>query len=116
MHVVIIGGTGHVGTYLVPRLVSEGYTVTVISRNIRKAYQPDPLWSAVNMVVLDREQLELKGIFADEIRNLQPDIVIDMICFSEESARMMVAALAGSIKHYLHCGSMWVHGYEPCRN
>ena len=111
MHVVIIGGTGHVGTYLVPRLVTEGYTVTVISRNKRKAYQPDPLWSTVNMVVLDREQLEQDGSFADEVRKLQPDIVIDMICFTEESARMMVAGLAGNISHYLQCGSMWVHGY-----
>ncbi len=32
MRVVIIGGTGHVGTYLVPRLVQAGYEVINISR------------------------------------------------------------------------------------
>ena len=111
MHVVIIGGTGHVGTYLVPRLVAEGYAVTCISRNIRKSYHPDPSWTKVNMVMRDREPLENEGRFGDEIRNLEADIVIDMICFTEKSARMLVEGLKGSISHFLHCGSMWVHGY-----
>ena len=31
-HVVVIGSTGHVGTYLVPRLVAAGYEVTAVSR------------------------------------------------------------------------------------
>ncbi|ULQ54587.1 NAD-dependent epimerase/dehydratase family protein [Flavihumibacter fluvii] len=111
MRVVVIGGTGHVGTYLVPRLVAEGYEVSCITRNLRTAYHPDPLWAKVNMVMLDRTASEQKGDFAGEIRRLQPDIVIDMICFTEASARMMVEGLKGRISHYLHCGSMWVHGY-----
>ena len=32
MRVVIIGGTGHVGTFLVPRLVMAGHEVICISR------------------------------------------------------------------------------------
>ncbi|HIQ05374.1 MAG TPA: NAD(P)-dependent oxidoreductase [Anaerolineae bacterium] len=32
MRVVIIGGTGHVGTYLVPRLVEAGHEVISLSR------------------------------------------------------------------------------------
>ena len=31
MRVVIIGGSGHVGTYLVPRLVEAGHEVVAIS-------------------------------------------------------------------------------------
>ena len=27
MRVVVIGGTGHVGTFLIPRLIHEGYEV-----------------------------------------------------------------------------------------
>jgi nucleoside-diphosphate-sugar epimerase len=30
--VVVIGGSGHVGTYLVPRLVSAGFEVVSVSR------------------------------------------------------------------------------------
>jgi uncharacterized protein YbjT (DUF2867 family) len=38
--VVIIGGSGHVGTYLVPRLVAAGFEVVNVSRGKRAAYQP----------------------------------------------------------------------------
>jgi uncharacterized protein YbjT (DUF2867 family) len=40
MRVVIIGGTGHVGTYLVPRLVQLGHQVVVVSRGKRSPYPP----------------------------------------------------------------------------
>jgi uncharacterized protein YbjT (DUF2867 family) len=33
MRIVIIGGTGHVGTYLVPRLVEAGHEVVCVSRH-----------------------------------------------------------------------------------
>ena len=39
-HVVVIGNTGHVGTYLVPRLAEAGYEVTAVSRGARDPYQP----------------------------------------------------------------------------
>ncbi|MBW8788837.1 MAG: NAD(P)-dependent oxidoreductase, partial [Rhizobium leguminosarum] len=32
MRVLVIGATGHVGTYLVPRLVEAGHDVVTISR------------------------------------------------------------------------------------
>ena len=35
--VVIIGGSGHVGTYLVPRLVEAGYEAVNVSRGRRRA-------------------------------------------------------------------------------
>ncbi len=42
MRIVIIGGTGHVGTYLVPRLVRAGHEVINVSRGESKPYRPDP--------------------------------------------------------------------------
>lgn len=36
MHIVAIGGTGHVGSYIVPRLVRLGHEVVVISRGARE--------------------------------------------------------------------------------
>ena len=35
--VVIIGGSGHVGTYLVPRLVEAGHEVVNVTRGQRAA-------------------------------------------------------------------------------
>ena len=108
--VVVIGGSGHVGTYLVPRLVSAGFEVVSVSRGVRAPYQPHGAWKFVRTVTLSREAEEKTGAFGPKIRDLRPDIVIDMICFSEASARHLVEALRGQVRHFLHTGTIWVHG------
>lgn len=110
MRVVIIGGSGHVGTYLVPRLVAAGHDVVAISRNRRKPYQPHGAWASVEQHTIDRAAAESAGTFGAQIRELRADAVIDMICFTRDSARHLVEALHGSIAHFLHCGTIWVHG------
>jgi nucleoside-diphosphate-sugar epimerase len=110
MKITIIGGTGHVGSYLVPRLVDRGHEVTCVSRGMRSPYLPHAAWKAVHQVVLDRERLEAEGRFAAEIAALQPEAVIDMVCFTAESARALAEGLAGRIQHFLSCGTIWVHG------
>jgi nucleoside-diphosphate-sugar epimerase len=107
---VIIGGTGHVGSYLVPRLVTAGFEVINVSRGVRRPYHLHAAWNSVQTVTLDRDAMEKSGRFGAEIRALKPDVVIDMICFSHESARHLVDAVAGHIQHFLHCGTIWVHG------
>jgi len=110
MRTVIIGGTGHVGTYLVPRLVEAGHEVICVSRQLREAYQSHPAWQAVTQVQIDRSLAEEKNLFGEQIRELKPDVVIDMICFTQASAMHLVNALRGQIQHFLHCGTIWVHG------
>lgn len=110
MRIVVIGGTGHVGTYLVPRLVQAGHEVIVISRGQRKPYQDHPAWASVQSIALDRAALEAGGGFGPKVLEFRPDVVVDMICFTPESARHLVETLAGKVKHLLHCGTIWVHG------
>lgn len=110
MRVVVIGASGHVGTYLVPRLVALGHEVIAISRGKRDPYQPHAAWQAVRREVVDREAEEADGTFGPRIRDLAPDVVIDMICFTPRSAAILVEALRGRVQHFLHCGTIWVHG------
>lgn len=110
MKVVVIGATGHVGTYLAPRLVEAGYEVTAMSRGQREPYQPHAAWKRVQQVTIDREAAEQAGAFGRQVADLQPDVVIDMICFEPDSARQLVEALRGRVQHFLHCGTIWVHG------
>ena len=112
MRVVIIGGSGHVGTYLVPRLVEEGHEVVNVSRGQRDPYMTNEAWNDIEQVTIDRSESEKAGAFGGAIRKLEPDAVIDMICFEPESARMMVDALRGTVRHYLSCGTIWVHGHS----
>lgn len=108
--VVIIGGTGHVGTYLVPRLVAAGYEVVCLTRGERQPYQSHPAWESVQRMVVDRTAEEKAGTFGQKVQELEPDIVIDMICFTLDSARNLVEALRGQVKRFLHCGTIWIHG------
>jgi len=110
MRVVIIGGAGHVGTFLVPRLVEAGHEVINISRGQREAYQPHAAWQAVQQITADRVAEDAAGSFGQRVAALKPDAVIDMICFTETSARQLVAALRGQVQHFLHCGTIWIHG------
>ncbi len=110
MRVVVIGGTGHIGTYLVPRLVQDGHSVISVSRGRRDPYRPHGAWGRVEKVALDRVELETGGTFGARIADLEPDVVIDLTCFTLESAKQVVGALRGRIQHFLHCGTIWVHG------
>jgi len=112
MHVVILGGTGHVGTYLVPRLVAAGHEVTCLSRGRREPYSPHVAWSQVQQVEVDRKTEEAEGSFGRRVRDLKPDAVIDMICFTRNSARQLIEALQGDVQQFLMCGTIWVHGYS----
>lgn len=111
MKVAVIGGSGHVGTYLVPRLVQAGHEVINITRGRSKPYLPHAAWSSVQAITLDRDKAEQDSTFGNQIASLTADVVIDMVCFTEASARHLVDALRGRVQHFLHCGTLWVHGY-----
>ncbi len=110
MRAVVIGGTGHIGTYLIPRLIASGHEVFNISRSKRAPYREDSAWKLVTNIELDRSEEEIAGKFGKQIRDLRPDVVIDLICFTVESARHLVETLRGEIQHFLHCGTIWIHG------
>ena len=110
MRVVVIGGSGHIGTYLTPRLAEAGHRVVNVSRSLRQPYQPHPAWTRVEQVKLDRTSEESAGNFGRKIAEAAPDAVIDLTCYQLESARMLVEALRGRVRHFLHCGTIWVHG------
>jgi len=110
MRIVVIGATGHIGSYLVPRLVEEGFEVIAVSRQQHNPYTRNPAWAAVHSVSLDREALEREGRFGEKIARLKGDIVIDLICFTESSAKALVNAVRDEIHQLLHCGTIWVYG------
>ena len=108
MRTVVIGGTGHIGTYLVPSLVRAGHDTVVISRGSRRPYREDPLWREVEMVTCDRDAAERDGEFGTLVAGLGADAVVDLTCFTVEQARQLVEALDG--QHVVHTGSIWSYG------
>jgi nucleoside-diphosphate-sugar epimerase len=108
--VVVIGATGHIGSYLVPRLVRGGHEVIALSRGAREPYQPSPQWRQVTGVTVDRDAEDAAGTFGGRVAALRPDVVIDLICFTASSAAQLVQALRPARPLLVHCGTIWVHG------
>jgi nucleoside-diphosphate-sugar epimerase len=110
MRIVVIGGTGHVGSFLVPRLVRSGHQVVNLSRGTRQPYVEDAAWADVETITVDRDAADADGSFPGLVRDLRPEVVIDMVCFTLDSARLLVDGLRGHVDHLIHCGSIWRHG------
>ncbi|MCX7030950.1 MAG: NAD-dependent epimerase/dehydratase family protein [Spirochaetes bacterium] len=110
MKVTVIGATGHVGTYLVPLLVEAGHEVTAVSRGSRKPYASHAAWRQVRSVAIDRAAADEDGSFGRKIAGLDPEVVIDMICFTPRSLGLLVEALRGRVGQLLVCGTIWIHG------
>jgi nucleoside-diphosphate-sugar epimerase len=64
----------------------------------------------VTHVTVDREQQDAEGTFGHTVVAQEPDVVIDLVCFTLESATALVTALRGTTDHLIHCGSIWRYG------
>ena len=112
MRVAIIGGTGHIGSYLTPQLVRAGHSVYCICRGEKKPYRDDAAWGQVHYVHLDRNVEESSGSFGARVASLDASAVIDLTCYTPESAAQLADALVGHVELLLHCGTIWVHGHS----
>jgi len=103
MKVLIIGGTGHVGGFLVPQLVDAGYEV-VVSGSGRTAMPEDGIWSKVKYVACET------GVGKDitALLDIEPHVVIEM-CGHAWSTYVQ---MKGRVEHFIACGSLWMFG-EP---
>ena len=132
LKVVVLGGTGHVGSYLCPRLGEDPrYHCVCVSRSTTsEPYAADGgSWENVERVALDRSGADhnspvlseaasdaaaaAEAAFVEAVAALNADVVIDMICFTQESCERLVEGLKGTnCGHFLHVGSIWSHGHS----
>jgi nucleoside-diphosphate-sugar epimerase len=110
VRIVVIGGSGHVGSFLVPRLVRAGHDVINLSRGRRSPYVVDDAWDQVRGVTVDRTAEDEAGTFGNRVVALDAEVVIDLVCFTVDSARILVDSLRGRTAHLIHCGSIWRYG------
>lgn len=110
--IVVIGATGHIGTYLVPRLVQAGHDVIAVSRGTASPYQTGAAWNQVRHIHLDRDSQEASRTFGSAIAALDGDIVVDLICFTLASSTQLADALEGKVDQLIHIGTIWTHGFS----
>lgn len=106
MKVLVIGGTGHIGGYLVPRLVAAGHEVVVVSRGVT-AQAKSGDWKEVEFEVASyaRDDGPWRELVAGQAAEVVVDIMGTDVPGTYEAAK-------GKCEHFVACGSLWMYG-EP---
>lgn len=90
MRVLVIGGTRFIGPYVVRGLAAEGHDVSIFHRGEHKADLP----ASVNVIVSPQANMPIRAI-PDNLRRLEPEVVLHMIAMGEEDMLAAVDAFAG---------------------
>lgn len=118
MRAVVIGGCGHIGSFLVPRLIDKGFEVISISRGIKKPYTAElKQWEKVRFINCDRRQLFAENKFGAAISELEPDYIFDITTYNVEEAAELSKALIDSPgvadrAHLIHIGTIWIYDHK----
>ncbi len=106
--ILVIGGYGHIGRFLVPRLVRSGWQVTAMTRGNKPAPDTDA-WRGLTHRHLVRDYQDLtknqqwKGLLEDAGCN----VVIDIL---GRNAPAIWQACPAAVSHLVVCGSAWMYG------
>jgi nucleoside-diphosphate-sugar epimerase len=104
--VLVFGGTRFIGAAAVRQLAAWGHAVTVFHRGETEA----PLPAAVQHLHGDRRD---PRAVADAVERLAPSVVLDMVAFSEQDARLAAGVLAGRVSRVVLASSIDVYrAYE----
>lgn len=99
--VLLLGGTGAMGVYLVPELLSMGYQVFVTSRREHTSDIPDLVYLTGNAK---------DPAFAQQLLEQKYDVIVDFMIYKTEEFRERHTALLDATEHYLFCSSYRVYG------
>ncbi|QGJ70585.1 Nucleoside-diphosphate-sugar epimerase [Planctomycetales bacterium 10988] len=110
MKVLVIGGTGRIGTYLIPQLVRAGHEVVCMHRGRHAPRRDRALWKQVRLIAIDRRAAERANTFALAVAGVEAEIVVDLLCDRVRSAERLATTLRGEVHQYLVCGHTAVYG------
>lgn len=101
MKVMVIGGTGHVGGFMVPMLIEAGCEVVVVGSG-RTRVRQDGTWAKVKYIACDT----MAGENFDELIQEKPEVIIDM----PGTVWAVSQQFKKIAKHIIACGSVWMYG------
>ncbi|NLE29728.1 MAG: NAD(P)-dependent oxidoreductase [Phycisphaerae bacterium] len=107
MKVLVIGGTGHIGRFLVPMLDAEGHDVVCLTSG-RSAAKFDRPLNKVQFVTMKYSESIQDGTFGKMLDEKRFDTVIDVL--QEQTPAVYLACKKKEVGHLVVCGSLWMFG------
>jgi nucleoside-diphosphate-sugar epimerase len=102
MRILVIGGTGFIGRFVIEQLLEKGHELSVFDRGVTPANLP----LEVNRIRGDRQHLtDYRKTFVQ----LAPDVVLDTIAFTEADAQSTMAAFRGIARRVVVISSQDVY-------
>src|SRR5690242_11590912 len=103
MRVLVIGGTGVIGTGIVQALLARGADVSVYSRGVRGGSRSP----GVTQLTGDRRDA---AAFEHQFADMRFDVIVDLLCFSRADVESTVSAFGGRCQQILFCSTVCVYG------
>lgn len=103
MKVLVIGGTGYIGSHTVEDLVRRGHDVSVFARGLTRVDLPE----GVQVIQGDRHNA------ADLVRarSLRFDAVIDINSYTREQTQSLINIFDGVINRFVHLSTLSVYQF-----
>ena len=100
MHILTIGGTGNISTFVAKRLHLDGHSITTVTtgkRQIPETYES---------IIADRTDT---ADFVKKLENVSPDVVIDFFAFVPDQLKTVYELFKGKIKQFIFISSATVY-------
>lgn len=107
MRIAMIGGTGHIGTFLARMLVDDGCDVAIISSG-RKPVKDTVVAEKAETAVMRYPDMLADGSFASMLREKRIDAVIDIL--QGDTERVYSQCRENGVEQLVMCGSLWMYG------
>ena len=107
MKTVIIGGTGHIGSFLVRMLAEQGHEVLALSTGRTGSHVKTDLKN-VKFVHMQYSEMLASGEFASMLRDERADAVVDIL--QGDTQKVYDACRDSGVDQLVVCGSVWMFG------
>src|SRR5437660_828992 len=107
MRILIIGGTRFIGPRVAKQLIELGNQVSVFHRGQTETELP----AGLNQIYGDRRELPR---YKPQVKNLAPDVVLDMICYNEREASDLMQTFKSVARRVVVASSMDVYRAYGC--
>lgn len=101
MKILVIGGTGHIGSHLIPMLVSQGHSVYIATRGNKKVD---------NDAFVNANFINCNASDSESMKEIAEQYNFDTVIDFPGTAYTTWNVFKDKVEHIIVCGSLWMFG------